>query len=276
MSIDWFTFGAQLLNFLVLVWLLRRFLYRPVAAAVDRREEGIRRRREEAEEERARAEALVGRCREELAELEAAREDRLREAEREAARLGRELEEEVREEAERSRRRWERSVQRQRDSLLAELRDRVAAHAVSTSRELLRRLADRELEGEVARALARRLGDLGPEATGELADAVRRAGGEARVVSRFELDEPDRDRLRGALRELIGEEVELVFEISPDAILGIELRAGDRKVGWSAGDRLDAAEREVAELLEAGEPPRGPGEAEVPGSVPGSGPGADG
>lgn len=276
MSIDWFTFGAQLLNFLVLVWLLRRFLYRPVAAAVDRREEGIRRRREEAEEERARAEALVGRCREELAELEAAREDRLREAEREAARLGRELEEEVREEAERSRRRWERSVQRQRDSLLAELRDRVAAHAVSTSRELLRRLADRELEGEVARALACRLGDLGPEETGELTDAVRRAGGEARVVSRFELDEPDRDRLRGALRELIGEEVELVFEISPDAILGIELRAGDRKVGWSAGDRLDAAEREVAELLEAGEPPPGPGEAEVPGSVPGSGPGADG
>jgi F-type H+-transporting ATPase subunit b len=43
MLIDWFTVGAQAVNFLILVWLLKRFLYRPVLAAVDAREEEDRR-----------------------------------------------------------------------------------------------------------------------------------------------------------------------------------------------------------------------------------------
>ncbi len=41
MLIDWFTVGAQAVNFLILVWLLKRFLYKPVLAAVDAREKKI-------------------------------------------------------------------------------------------------------------------------------------------------------------------------------------------------------------------------------------------
>src|SRR5471030_2936510 len=41
MLIDWFTFGAQTLNFLILVWLLRRFLYQPILDAIDTRERSI-------------------------------------------------------------------------------------------------------------------------------------------------------------------------------------------------------------------------------------------
>ena len=48
MLIDWFTVGAQVLNFLVLVWLLKRFLYKPVLDAIDAREKGIASRLAEA------------------------------------------------------------------------------------------------------------------------------------------------------------------------------------------------------------------------------------
>src|ERR1700722_16018369 len=41
MLIDWFTAGAQAVNFLILVWLLKRFLYKPVLAAIDAREKKI-------------------------------------------------------------------------------------------------------------------------------------------------------------------------------------------------------------------------------------------
>src|SRR5208282_2974056 len=41
MLIDWFTVGAQALNFLILVWLMRRFLYKPVLHAIDEREKRI-------------------------------------------------------------------------------------------------------------------------------------------------------------------------------------------------------------------------------------------
>lgn len=41
MLFDWFTVGAQVLNFLVLVWLMKRFLYKPVLDAIDAREKRI-------------------------------------------------------------------------------------------------------------------------------------------------------------------------------------------------------------------------------------------
>ncbi len=41
MLIDWFTVGAQALNFLILVWLMKRFLYQPILEAIDEREQRI-------------------------------------------------------------------------------------------------------------------------------------------------------------------------------------------------------------------------------------------
>ncbi len=41
MLIDWFTVVAQIVNFLILVWLLKRFLYKPILDALDAREKKI-------------------------------------------------------------------------------------------------------------------------------------------------------------------------------------------------------------------------------------------
>ena len=41
MLIDWFTVGAQALNFLILVWLMKRFLYKPILHAIDEREKRV-------------------------------------------------------------------------------------------------------------------------------------------------------------------------------------------------------------------------------------------
>ena len=41
MLINWFTVGAQALNFLILVWLMKRFLYKPILHAIAAREERI-------------------------------------------------------------------------------------------------------------------------------------------------------------------------------------------------------------------------------------------
>src|ERR1700684_3100435 len=41
MLIDWFTVGAQVLNFLILVWLMKRFLYKPILHAIDEREKRV-------------------------------------------------------------------------------------------------------------------------------------------------------------------------------------------------------------------------------------------
>src|SRR5271156_4365009 len=55
MPIDWFTVVAQAINFLILVWLLKRFLYKPILHAIDERERGIAARLAEAEATQAEA-----------------------------------------------------------------------------------------------------------------------------------------------------------------------------------------------------------------------------
>jgi F-type H+-transporting ATPase subunit b len=55
MLIDWFTVGAQAINFLVLVWLLKRFLYRPILDAIDAREQRIAAELADADAKRAEA-----------------------------------------------------------------------------------------------------------------------------------------------------------------------------------------------------------------------------
>ncbi|MEQ8493043.1 MAG: F0F1 ATP synthase subunit B, partial [Gammaproteobacteria bacterium] len=77
MLIDWFTVAAQAINFLVLVWLLKRYLYRPILAAVDAREARVMARLTEAQlREREAADAAEALAREREA-LEAARAERL-------------------------------------------------------------------------------------------------------------------------------------------------------------------------------------------------------
>ena len=49
MLIDWFTVGAQVVNFLVLMWLLKHFLYKPVLDAIDAREQRIAKQLEQAQ-----------------------------------------------------------------------------------------------------------------------------------------------------------------------------------------------------------------------------------
>ena len=55
MLIDWFTVGAQVLNFLILVWLLKHFLYKPILNAIDAREKRIAAELADAEAKKAEA-----------------------------------------------------------------------------------------------------------------------------------------------------------------------------------------------------------------------------
>ena len=55
MPIDWFTVIAQAINFLILVWLLQRFLYKPILHAIDEREKGIANQLADAEAKKAEA-----------------------------------------------------------------------------------------------------------------------------------------------------------------------------------------------------------------------------
>lgn len=233
MSIDWVTVAAQLANFLVLVWLLKRFLYRPILDGIDAREAAIATRMSEATRIRETAEAAEAEHRAEIARLKAGRESALAalrdeaEAERDALlsaareRIARAQEAREAERIEEARRYSESLHRKGAEALVALLR------------KALHDLAGQTLEERiVARAIARL-----PEMTDDLRDAMgdsRNAVVTTRAALSGDLEASIRDAIGTALP---GSEVR--FETDATLSPGLSLRMGGAQLGWTVDAYVD-------------------------------------
>lgn len=249
MQIDWITVAAQAANFLVLVWLLQRFLYRPIVRAMDRREQRIAERMRAAESREAEAEEEAERYRKQQAELEDRRDAMMAEAEEAAETERRKRERAAREDVEARKRRWQEQLESERDQFLADLRRQAAAQFYRLARRALGDLADAELEARIAQSFARQLEGLDDETRDKVAAACAEAGDTVTIRSRFELASETRESLARAVRGRISENAEITHEVDETVICGIELRAGSQTVRWSIASYLDDLENAVGEQV---------------------------
>src|SRR5579859_2471146 len=146
MLIDWFTVSAQAINFLVLVWLLKRFLYRPVLAAIDAREKKIAQQLESATKQQAQAAAERDDFQRRSTALEQDRETILRAAS-EAAALERDhLLEGAREEARALKKRLAEVLATEQEELRHRLRSQTQAEVFALTRRVLQDLSGVDIQ----------------------------------------------------------------------------------------------------------------------------------
>jgi len=250
MQIDWVTVAAQIVNFLVLVWLLKRFLYGPIVRAMQRREQHIADRLGEADEKLQAAEEKAKAYEAKERELEGKREDLLRQARQEAEDYRKELRAEVEKEVEQERRQRREQLERERRDLVRELRRQVAEQFEALARRALQDLADRDLEAQIAEVFARQVADLDAEVRGDIAEAAGADDGRLAIYTAFDLPEPARERVREALQSAFGTHLEVEFSTDESLACGIELRAAGHSVLWSLDSYLEIFERRFAENLD--------------------------
>ena len=256
MLIDWFTVVAQILNFLILVWLLKRFLYKPVLKAVKQREERINHQLQEAEATMEKAEEERQAFRQKKEQFEATRAGKLEEVAEEARESRQRLLAEARDEAAALRSQLIESVRDEQKALDREISKRMQAEIFAISRKLLRDLASAELEEQVVRTFVKRLRAIDGAERERLAEALSRHSEAVVVRSAFELPEAQERAVALAIEKLVGEKLPCRFETTADKMLGIELAAGGHKMAWSVAEYLDSLERALSEILreEAEEP----------------------
>lgn len=249
MLIDWFTVAAQVVNFLVLVLLLRRFLYRPVLDAMTARKRGIDERLTEAEDLRTAAIAEQERLRNEVERFAAERGERERQLRDELDATRRARIRQARTEIDELSARWRAAVQREREGFLVELRRRAGEEFVVAVRHALRDLADESLEARVVERFLVRLGELDATQRETFTDATRRNGARVHLRTAFPLSPALRSRLEAAVRTTVGPSYEVHFEVAPALIAGVELRGGGQTLEWTFDDYLDSLESALAEAL---------------------------
>jgi F-type H+-transporting ATPase subunit b len=243
--IDWFTVLAQAFNFVILVFLLKRFLYGPIIRAMEAREKRIAAAMEQARaaerEARERAETLAG----ERQAFADAKNRLLAEAREGVREWRRNALEDVKREVEALRRSWAARLNEDREAFLRKLKVQVAGQVLRISDKVLRDLADESVENRLVSVL---VDALSRERAGVPADEI---SGNVHVQSGFPLSPSRSDALRRRILQTFPRTKTVSFEAFPDLGIGLRLAAGDRKVEWNLTHYLEELEKEVLTELYA-------------------------
>jgi F-type H+-transporting ATPase subunit b len=250
MLIDWFTVSAQVVNFLILVWLLKRFLYKPILHAIDAREKRIAKELADADRKQNQAEKERDVFQKKNEEFDRQRDELLSKAKDEAKAKRQRLLEEAGQAADALRAKRQDALKREQQSLNDEITRRTREEVFAIARKTLTDLAGTSLEERISEVFTRRLRELNHEAKEGLARALKTLSAPVLVRSAFELPSEQRAAIQHALNETFSAEIHVRFETAPDVISGIELTANGRKIAWSIADYLAALEKSVGELLE--------------------------
>lgn len=245
MQIDWFTFGAQIINFLVLVALLRMFLYKPVVDAMNKREERVTSRLEDAQSKEQEAEQEAENYRSQQRELEQAREDLLADAREQADRRRQELIDQAHEEVDDMRWAWQRAIQREKEIFLQRLRTQVSEEVFTVARQALRDLADVELQAQLVRRFTSEIESLDEEQCDKLS---RDTDQFMELHSAFELSKDQRDQIDEAVRAQL-DGIELRYVTDSDLIAGVALVTDSCQIGWNLHDYLQTLQENLEDLL---------------------------
>ena len=255
MLIDWFTVGAQAVNFLILVWLMKRFLYKPVLAAIDAREKKIANELQQAAAAQSQAEKERDDLRVQTESLQGQREALLKAAVADAGAQRLRLLDTARRESEDLRSKLTEAAAVERAELNRELATRTRQEVFALARKTLADLADSTLEDQMLAVFIRRVGEMNdveksevlplpvPPAAERIAPAVLR--------SAFELTPAQQVNISAAFRQWPCKGATLQFETSPDLISGLELTVDGRKLAWNVTAWLGAVEEKVETLLAA-------------------------
>lgn len=258
MLIDWFTVGAQILNFVILLVALKFLLYDRIVEAMEERRQSIESSRREAEEKRREAQERAEELEEERHRLERKIDQILDEARKKAEERRQELVAEAQRRVEEQEKQWMGSLDRTREQLAQELQRHTAEKAIAVSRRALEDLADRDLGDEVVRTLMRRMHGLSDDERAEFSGALEKDGVVV-VTTGFELDDDRRKELEQTLHELSPEtdrEVEWREEGTPAT--GVEIQAGSQVLSWTVDDYLDGVLDDFERMLrEAAETDKG-------------------
>ncbi len=249
MLIDWFTVGAQAINFLILVWLMKRFLFKPIRDAIDAREKRIAAALADAAAKEAEAQKERDEFQHKNEVFDAQRATLLAKAASEAQEERKRLLVAAREAADALSARRAETLKNDARNLNQTIAHRAQQEVFAIARKTLADLATAGLEERMGEVFTRRLREMDGDAKADLGHALETASEPAIVRSAFALPDEQRGAIQNALNETFSAEVRIRFETAPDLVSGIELATNGQKLSWSIADYLASLERGVGELL---------------------------
>jgi F-type H+-transporting ATPase subunit b len=251
MLIDWFTVCAQALNFLILVWLMRRFLYRPILAAIDAREKKIAKELADADGKKSEAQKEHDEFQQKNAQFDKERAGLLSHATDDATAEGRRILEAARKESDASQAKAREALIGEQRSMGEEITRRTREEVFAIARKTLADLSSTSLEERIADVFIRKLHAMDGPQRDALTAACHAPSPEAIVRTAFDLPTAQRMAIADAMKATLSITAPINFQTAPGILSGIEFTAGGQKIAWSIEDYLKAMNQSAVAQLEA-------------------------
>lgn len=248
MLIDWFTVVAQIVNFLILVALLKHFLYGPIIKAMEQREQRIAQRLSEGAAMREEAQQEAERYRHQQQALETHREEWLARTQQQVEQERQALLAQAKAEVDALRTQWIEALQQEKQAFLQEFRQRASQQIAMTARRALGDLANTSLEEQIVETFIEQLHHLDDEQLQAMRVSPLDSVHEVIVRSTFALSLAKQDQLVEAIRAQIAP-AEVKFETGSEPMCGIELRDRGYKIAWNLEQYLNQLEAETERAL---------------------------
>ena len=249
MHISWFTVIAQLVNFLILVWLMKRYLYKPVLNAIDEREKKIAGQLADAETKKTEAAKEQGEFQQKNAQFDLSKKDLMDKAVAGANDERNKLLEIARNDANAIRTKQENSLKDMQVALNHEIAQKTQQEIFAISRKVLTDIASVSFEEQAVNLFLKQLGELKEEEKKKIIAVFQSAANPVLVQSAFDLSPKEQSDILNAVKTMSVTEPKIEFKTTPEIIGGIELTANGFKVAWSISDYLNSLEKSIAETI---------------------------
>jgi F-type H+-transporting ATPase subunit b len=243
MNFSWWTFALQVGNFLILVWLLQRFLFKPVRAIVARRKAEVSHALEEASAEKKGAEQLQRELETARSVLSAERQKILDETRVQLSAERQKIIEEAQREAKRVRDQALQHLDEERITASNKLYEQTIELATSLAQRLLQEIAATSVEQPFLGRVVDYLDQMPAEARAKL--LPRNGGSSVLVTTAHPLDTRDQAEWREQLAKRLGGNLGVTFDIDPALIAGTVLTFPHAILNFNWRDSLALALKEL-------------------------------
>lgn len=258
MQIDLWTLIAQILNLLILLFLLRKFLYLPVLKAVEARQKLIVDEINNAENVRKKAEEAEKKSLAQANKLEAEKQSVLEKARDDAAILAAELKAQAEDEYRQKRQQYSDRIVAEQQSFDLAMQKAAAEYWTQFARKALAQIADADLNAAAVSQLMRKIEELSAKEQKTFAEAFM-VKQHIDIQTAFPLD----DKLKTQLEEFLRQKWKLpkttgfAYEEKADLICGVQIVADEQLVAWNFNGYMQEfrqnMHKSVAQLLNRGE-----------------------
>jgi len=237
MLIDWFTVVAQIINFLVLVALLKIFLFDPILGRVDARRQEMLDKEKAAKKTLEDSKEKKKNYEKKLNEVEKEKEEILKKAKSDAEEKQKQLFEDAKTEMEKEKVNWKKEINREKKKQIEAIKKQMESAIFSVTRNILKEFSDTDLQEKMLESFVKQLDSV--EGKKNESDLKKIA-----IISTFPISDAWKKKLENKIQSRFGD-VALDYKWDEALLGGLVLEADSYRLMWNPKHYLDEVEQQI-------------------------------